>query len=292
MIKKKKDIRLLNAFLALLLVLGTGYLAGHDDLAADNPIKQVYQRIFGSDPQQAGLPKASRDWDTPSKALADSVMTATIKQQLGDVITWNGTGAYIINHNKTTLNAKVASLPYANNKTKLVQGRSVPTVANALLTKSTRQYQKRNDTGNGYSSWKPAGWHQVQGLKGRYSHAVDRGHLLGYALVGGLKGFDASMANPSNIATQTAWTNQAANERSTGQNYYETKIRRALDSNKRVRYRVTLLYDGNNLLASGSHLEAKSSDGSLEFNVFIPNVQAGLQIDYQTGQITVASSQP
>lgn len=53
MIKKKKDIRLLNAFLALLLVLGTGYLAGHDDLAADNPIKQVYQRIFGSDPQQA-----------------------------------------------------------------------------------------------------------------------------------------------------------------------------------------------------------------------------------------------
>lgn len=89
MIKKKKDIRLLNAFLALLLVLGTGYLVGHDDLVADNPIKQVYQRILGSDTQQVGLPKASRDWDTPSKALADSVMTATIKQQLGDVITWN-----------------------------------------------------------------------------------------------------------------------------------------------------------------------------------------------------------
>ena len=50
---------------------------------------------------------------------------------------------------------------------------------------------------------------------------------------------------------------------------------------------MTLIYDGDNILASGTHLEAKSSDGSLEFNVFIPNVQSGLSFDYYSGKVSV-----
>lgn len=137
---------------------------------------------------------------------------------------------------------------------------------------------------------KPTGWHQK--FDDHHNAILNRGHLIAYSLSKGIddKGnYDPSQQsgdqnNIRNLFTQTAFSNQKL------QTIYETKVRDALKEGKKVIYQVQPIFKGSDLMPYGVHLQAISTDDSLNFNVFIYNVQPGYIFDYQTGTSRVDKS--
>ena len=61
------------------------------------------------------------------------------------------------------------------------------------------------------------------------------------------------------------------------------------ETNNHVLYRVTPIFEGDNLVASGVVMEALSVEDNgagIQFNVYCYNVQPGVSIDYATGDST------
>lgn len=122
---------------------------------------------------------------------------------------------------------------------------------------------------------KPTGWHTVKydGIDGEYLY--NRCHLIGYQLTG-------ENANEKNLITGTRYMNTE------GMLPFENMTADYIkETGNHVLYRVTPIFEGNNLLASGVLMEGESveDDGKgIEFCVYCYNVQPGIEIDYATGE--------
>ena len=143
-------------------------------------------------------------------------------------------------------------------------------VAFALVSKSTMPTTKRGSIG----MIKPAGWHTVKYdfVDGKYLY--NRCHLIAHQLTG-------QNANPKNLMTCTRSMNVD------GMLPFENKVANYIkETNNHVLYRVTPVFDGDNLVANGAYMEAYSIEdkGKLSFNVYVYNVQKGVTIDYKTGE--------
>lgn len=124
-------------------------------------------------------------------------------------------------------------------------------------------------------SVKPTGWKTV-----KYNGVVDgnylynRCHLIGYQLTG-------ENANTKNLITGTRYLNIE------GMLPFENMVADYVkETGNHVLYRVTPVFDGNNLVTSGVIIEAESIEDSgdgILFNVYAYNVQPGITIDYATG---------
>jgi DNA-entry nuclease len=127
---------------------------------------------------------------------------------------------------------------------------------------------------------KPSGWHTV-----RYDDLIDgkylynRCHLIGYQLAG-------ENANEKNLITGTRYLNVE------GMLPFENQVSDYVkQTDNHVLYRVTPVFEGENLLATGVLMEALSveDDGAgVSFCVFVYNVQPGIEIDYATGDSHLA----
>ena len=121
---------------------------------------------------------------------------------------------------------------------------------------------------------KPSGWKTAKydNVDGKYLY--NRCHLLGFQLTG-------ENANEENLITGTRYMN---NE---GMLPFEEKTARYIDkTNNHVLYRVTPVFEGSNLVASGVLMEAYSVEDQgkgICFCTYCYNVQPGVAIDYATG---------
>jgi len=119
------------------------------------------------------------------------------------------------------------------------------------------------------SGWKTAKYDHVDG-----KYLYNRCHLIGFQLTG-------ENANEKNLITGTRYMNVD------GMLPFENMIDDYVDETENhVLYRVTPIYEGDELVARGVLMEAYSIEDQGEgicFNVYAYNNQPGVVIDYATG---------
>lgn len=187
---------------------------------------------------------------------------------VNDVQAFSGKAYVEINGNKTFFKKKqlkVKSLEKYKKLDKLGRcGTAIACVGMEIMPEDERE---------GIGSVRPSGWKTVKYndiINGNYLY--NRCHLLAYCLTG-------ENANTKNLITGTRYLNVD------GMLPFEMQIFDYVKkTGNHVLYRVTPIFSGDELVARGVLMEAKSIENSdLEFCVYCYNVQPGVTIDYATG---------
>ena len=142
-------------------------------------------------------------------------------------------------------------------------------IAYANVSIDTMPIKKRESIG----MIKPTGWQYTKYDIVENKYLYNRCHLIGYQLTG-------ENANERNLITCTRQMNTM------GMLPFENKVAEYIKkTSNHVLYRVSPIFKGRNLLATGVQMEARSvEDNGIKFNVFVYNVQDGIEIDYSDGK--------
>lgn len=189
---------------------------------------------------------------------------------LKDIPEYSGKPYVVINNNVPLFDDKDKSRGEFEDYSRLDKiGRCGPGFVN--VSKKTMPDYERGRIG----MIKPSGWHTVKYdiVEGKYLY--NRCHLIGFQLSG-------ENANPNNLITCTRYMNVV------GMLYFENLVADyVLETGNHVLYRVTPVFEGDNLLANGVLMEGYSLEDEgkgISFYVYVYNVQDGIDIDYKTGE--------
>ena len=244
----KRTKKKLLSFIIVLILVAAGYLGGE----VKNPDIVQPRSNISQNTNTESIEETNRDLST----------NATTSFDLSSIPDFNGSDPYCVVNNNQPYFTDV----FENYSELDSLGRCGAAYAN--ICQELMPTEKRGNIG----MVKPTGWHTVKYdcVDGKYLY--NRCHLIGFQLAG-------ENANEKNLVTGTRYLNVD------GMLPFENMVADYVkETNHHVLYRVTPIFEGDNLLASGVLMEAASvEDDEIRFNVYVYNVQPGVNIDYATG---------
>lgn len=265
--RKKKNSLGLTGVLVILVIAGLIKAGTNDSLPDTQTTEAMMVQAQDSTSQTDAIQMSSEEAASLAEAHIDTALEAfaseTIPEYSGNpYVELNGNLPYFTDEELSTtafeLYSELDSL-----------GRCGAGYAN--ICKEIMPTEERGSIG----MVKPTGWHTVKYdcIADRYLY--NRCHLIGYQLAG-------ENANEKNLITGTRYLNVD------GMLPFENEVADYVnDTDNHVLYRVTPVFSGDNLVASGVIIEAKSVEDNgagVQFNVYCYNVQPGISIDYTTGE--------
>ncbi|MFD1455794.1 DNA/RNA non-specific endonuclease [Levilactobacillus lanxiensis] len=181
-------------------------------------------------------------------------------------LTYAGQQEITVNHNNPGFSRKQLSKAHGAWQTyHNLDSQNRVTGAEALLNQSLMPSAKRESL-----TVDPTGWHNK---RTHHGWLYNRSHLIGYQFTG-------QNNNPKNLMTGTRTLNSPL------MLHNEMDVATYLHASKAhyVRYTVTPIFRGSELVARGVQMRAQSlGSNEIHFNVYIFNVEPGYTIDYATG---------
>ena len=207
--------------------------------------------------------------NTINEVVENKVVDTSNRIKLTDIPAYTNTPYVEINNNVPFFNDnELVTESYEKYSSLDKLGRAG--VAIACIEKGMDDKARTSVSGINPTGWQDTKYEEIDG-----NNLYNRCHLIANQLTG-------ENANNKNLITGTRYMNTQGMER------FENQVAEYINNNenKHVLYRVTPMYENENLVANGVLIEAKSVEDkgkSIQFNVFCYNVQPGIEIDYKTG---------